>query len=642
MEKNETHPNCNSVEVIDVAGRTSSCLSLSNGSCDSLEVSDRFGLWHFGAGRLSVLVVGLLTLIVVPLNSLLAQNYGYTTSAGLITITSYTGTGGVVTIPGTINGMPVVGIGPFAFIGKSSLTSVTIPASVTSIGDSAFAFDTSLTNIAIGDAVTNIGNNSFAGCSGLINMGIPDSVTSIGNGAYSGCYGLTNVTIGSGVTNIGFVAFLRCTSLRAIEINAANQKYSSVDGVVLDKAQTTVILCPEGKSGAFSIPDSAATIGNSAFSGCTILGSVAIGKGVSGIGSYAFYNCTSLTNIAADAANPVFSSVDGVLFDKSQTSLIQCPGGRTGSYSIPNNVTNLGISAFQYCNSLTNVAIPGSVNAIGSFAFDSCTSLTNIAVDATNPNYSSADGVVLDKTQTTLIIYPGGKKGGYSIPTSVTSIGDKAFQDCYNLASVIISVNVTTIGSDAFLHCTGLTNMVIPSNVTRIGTGAFSGCGGLTNMTIGTGVTSIGDSALSDCTSLSTITIPASVTSLGSEVFYGCSSLASVYFMGNAPLAGNFDFFLTDSATVYYLPGTSGWQSTFSDQPAVLWNPTPQISGLANPFAFTITGSSNVVVVVEAATSLASPDWTPVSTNTLTDGSSSFSDPGSANYPARFYRLRSP
>src|SRR5258708_37633777 len=119
-----------------------------------------------------------------------------------------------------------------------------------------------------------------------------------------------------------------------------------------------------------------------------------------------------------------------------------------------------------------------------------------------------------------------------------------------------------------------------------------------------------------------------------------------VYFKGNAPTLVPLVFNGTPNLTVYYLPGTKGWGSRFGRQPAELWNPQVQTSGAdfgvrTNRFGFTINGTSGLIIVVEACTNLANPDWSPVGTNTLTGGSSYFSDPYWTNSPARFYRLRS-
>jgi hypothetical protein len=317
-------------------------------------------------------------------------------------------------------------------------------------------------------------------------------------------------------------------------------------------------------------------------------------------------------------------------------------------------------------------------------------------VDTNNPAYSSVDGVLFDKSQTTLIQYPAGKTGSsYTIPDSVTSIGDWAFSECSGLTSVTIANTVTSIGYEAFYYCTRLASVMIGNHVTSIEQGAFTGC------------------------SLTSVTLPNSVTNIGSVAFYG-SSLTDVYFQGNAPGLGA-NVFNDYYATLYYLPGTLGWTpqvqtsdasfgvrtngfgftisgtsglgivveactnlanpswspvqtitlaggsayfsdsqwanypsrfyrlltSTFGGLPVVLWNPQVQTADASfgvrtNGFGFTITGTSNLVVVVEACTNLANPIWSPVGTNILTGGSSYFSDPQWANYPARLYRLRSP
>jgi len=160
--------------------------------------------------------------------------------------------------------------------------------------------------------------------------------------------------------------------------------------------------------------------------GAVVIPSTINGLPVTRIGDFAFYYCTSLGAITVDALNSVYSSEDGVLFNKSQTLLIQCPGGKAGSYTIPNSVTNIEDGAFFSCTSLASVTIPNSVTSIGNEAFHYCTSLSAITVDALNSVYSSEDGVLFNKSQTLLIQCPEGKAGSYTIPNSVTSIGNDA------------------------------------------------------------------------------------------------------------------------------------------------------------------------------------------------------------------------
>jgi hypothetical protein len=145
------------------------------------------------------------------------------------------------------------------------------------------------------------------------------------------------------------------------------------------------------------------------------------------------------------------------------------------------------------------------------------------------------------------------------------------------------------------------------------------------------------------------VTIPGSVTSIGSSSFHYCTNLASIYFTGNAPTPANDSsvFPGDNNGTVYYLPGTTGWGTVFDGRPTRLWNPQVQTKSATfgvrtNQFGFNITGTSGLVIVVEACTNLVNPVWQPVSTNTLAGGSSYFDDPQWMNYHGRFYRLRSP
>jgi hypothetical protein len=486
----------------------------------------------------------------------------------------------------------VTTIGSSVFAGCSSLTDVTIPNSVASIGDYAFEYCESLTNVTISASVTNIGNYMFYFCN-LTSVTIPNSVTSIGMGAFGWCKSLTSVTILNGVGFIGMTAFAACTSLTSI-----------------------------------TIPNSVTSIGWRGFEYCSSLTNVTIGSGATNI-SEAFVDCTSLTAISVETNNPSYSSLEGVLFDKSQTTLIEYPGGKVGSYSIPNSVTSIAYKAFSGgCTSLTNVSIPNSFTNLDHNAFGECTSLTAINVETNNPAYSSVSGVLFNQSQTTLIIFHEGKVGSYSIPNSVTKIGDDAFAGCSSLASVSIPNSVTTIGSDAFAGCSSLTDVTIPNRITSIGHDAFA-----------------------YCTSLTNVTIPKSLTSIGDHAFTGCSSLALVYFQGNAPRLGAYVFgwgpgmpFV--NATAYYLPGRTGWGSSFGGIPTALWLPQAQVTDTSfgvktNQFGFKLTWVDGLSVVVEASPRLSNPVWSPVATNTLLGGSFYFTDPQWTNYPTRFYRVHS-
>ena len=417
-----------------------------------------------------------------------------------------------VTIPDS-----VTSIDQYAFYKCESLTSVTIPGSVTSIGVGAFAYCKSLTSVTIPNSVTSINYEAFRSCESLTSVTIPDSVTSIDMSAFWGCSSLTSVTIPDSVTSIGKQAFLDCTSLTSVTI--PDSVTSIGDSAFCNCKSLTSV----------TIPGSVTRIGEYAFSKCESLTSVTIPNSVTSIGWGAFSNCAALTGIRVAEGNSHYSSdASGVLFSKDKTTLVQCPGAFSGSYAIPNSVTSIGDYAFSGCSSLTSVTIPDSVTSIGKWAFSecksltsvtipgsvtsigvgafaSCTSLTGIWVAEGSSYYASdASGVLFNKDMTTLVQCPGAF-AAYTIPDSVTRIGERAFYYCTSLTSVTIPNSVRSIGKWAFSHCTSLTSVTIPNSVTSIGDGAFASCTSLTSVTIPNSVTYFGEWAFDDCTSLTDV-----------------------------------------------------------------------------------------------------------------------------------------
>lgn len=512
----------------------------------------------------------LLGLLLLAAPAAQAQFNCATNNGTTITITTYTGSGGAVIIPSTINNLPVTGIGYAAFYQKNSITSVTIDTNVTDIGNFAFAFCGHLTNVTMANSLTSIGDYAFEGC-GLTDISIPESVISIGEGTFG-----------------------ECDSLIAIAVAPGNLAYASVAGVLFDLGQTTLIEYPNGKVGnSYTIPTSVVSIWDDAFEDC-YLTNVILPDGLINVGDEAFFGCNGLTSV-----------------------------------SLPNGVASIGSEAFFNCLSLTNLTIPASVTSIADAPCVACYSLTTITVAEGNPAYSSVDGVLFDKTQTALLEFPGCPSVNYTIPGGVATIGD-----------------------DAFGYC-DVTSITIPNSVVSIGYSAFEQCANLTNVTIGSGVTSIGQYGFIACSGLTMVTIPNTVTNIGDFAFAGCGSLTGAYFEGNAPFDDGTVFNSDNNATVYYLPGTTGWGPTFGGVPTALWTqPNPVILTFspigvqAGGFGFTVSWATNLSVVVQACANLSNPVWQPLQTNTLAatpaGGTFYFSDPQWTNYPGRFYRISAP
>ena len=336
------------------------------------------------------------------------ENYAF---SGCSSLTS-------VTIPNS-----VTSIGWSAFWNCSSLTSITIPNSVTSIGTSAFYGCSSLTSITIPNSVTSIGKRAFYDCDDLTSVIIGNSVTSIGTSAFYGCSSLTSVTIPNSVTSIGSEVFSGCSSLTSINVGSNNPNYCSVDGVLFNKDQTTLIQYPKGNTRSeYTIHNSVTSIGNAAFRGCSSLTSITIPNSVTSIGSEVFRGCSSLTSINVDSNNPNYSSVDGVLFNEDQTTLVAYPGGKQGAYTIPNSVTSIGDYAFFNCYKLTSVTIGNSVTSIGSYAFESCFSLISVTFEGLTP--PTIGKYVFYNTNNCPIYVPYGTKDAYVAALNVNNTID--------------------------------------------------------------------------------------------------------------------------------------------------------------------------------------------------------------------------
>ena len=398
-----------------------------------------------------------------------AESDGYFTykeNESGITFTDYVGDETELVIPGKINDKKVTGIDG-AFYRCSSLTSITIPASV-----------------------KNIGAHAFQECSSLTSITIPAGVKSIGGCAFYGCSSLTSITIPAGVKSIEDFAFYGCDSLTSIIVDKGNKYYDSRDNcnaIIETKSNKLIYGCKKTV-----IPKSVTSIGARAFENCRGLTSIIIPEGVTNIGYSAFWGCSGLTSI-----------------------------------TIPKSVTSIDMDAFFECSGLTSITIPDSVTSIGDHAFGLCDKLV-ISCHKDSEIYKYAKGNYLPvitipatekpaKKGTTLTV--SSKKIKVKVTSSskknptvtVTKITDKNVKKLTIPAAVKVkgvTYKVTAISDKAFKGNKKLTTVTIGSNVTKIGKEAFSGCKNLKKITVTAGkLKTISKNAFKGINKKATITV---------------------------------------------------------------------------------------------------------------------------------------
>ena len=321
-------------------------------------------------------------------------------------------------------------IGEYAFHDCSGLTSLTLPAGITSIGSHAFDGCSGLTSLNLPAGITSIGSSAFQGCSGLTSLTLPAGITSIGDFAFSGCSGLTSLTLPAGITSIGDFAFWGCSGLTSLTLPAGIVSIGK--GAFLDCSGLT----------SLTLPDGITSIGDFAFQDCSGLTSLTLPAGITSIGSSAFWGCSGLKEVRFC----INDNLDTYLTKGHPYIYVDCGikyyinDKEITSIEIPSNVTTLGQYVFQECREFTSLTLPSSITEIGEGAFWGCSGLTSLTIP---------DGV------TSISDYAFALCSGLTsltIPSSVNSLGSYAFQECSSLRSIYVSWPTPIYAGDAFYN----------------------------------------------------------------------------------------------------------------------------------------------------------------------------------------------
>ena len=413
----------------------------------------------------------------------------------------------------------VTAIGSHAFDGCHSLTSITIPASVTTIGYSAFN-SCSFTSISIPASVISIDDYAFFNCNSLTTVTFADRFAGmLGSDVFSCCGNLTRTQ------------YDNCTYIKANDnpyflLSSCNNKNLSSYQIHEDvKIISGAVFEGCSRLSAIEIPAGVFSISDRMFCDCTSLTSIEIPASVTSIGSYAFYECGSLTSIEIPAS---VTSIGSCAF-------YYCTSLTSVTFAENSQLTSIGERAFLECISLTSIEIPTGVTSIGEWAFYNCTLLTDVYITDIavwcNIDFGNFSASPLQH-KGNLCLNGSELSGAISIPNGVKKIPECAFYYCNQITSVEIPASVISIADYAFEGCSSLVSVTFAegSQLISIGDYAFNGCKQLASIVIPTSVTSIGDAAFQICSSLVSIEIPASIIYIGPYAFNGCKSLVSVTF----------------------------------------------------------------------------------------------------------------
>lgn len=335
-----------------------------------------------------------------------------------------------------------------------SATECTVPeeidgAPVTEIAGSAFSECYFLKKLTVPDSVKIIGRQAFSACSELKTVKLPVEIEQMGAGAFDACPVLESVTLPKGITELPEATFYECEGLKTVIMPEGIEIIGSESFYGCESLSEIIF------------PNSLTSIGDYAFQGCSSLKTVTLTENVQNLGSYIFYGCKSLNDIETKDTNPMFASLDGVLFTKDGVTLVRYPEAKKEeSYTIPEGCTQLANGSFVDAVYLKNIDL-GSATVYGIDVFFRCTGLESIVIP---------EGA--ERASSNMFAYCSSMKS-VSFPSTLKSIDDYAFYTCAALTEVTVPEGTEKLGAYSFFNCIELRTLNLPDSITEIGDGAM-------------------------------------------------------------------------------------------------------------------------------------------------------------------------
>ena len=403
---------------------------------------------------------------------------------------------GTVTILSSVNNCPVVAVRDNAFYRCEEIISIIIPESVKSIGKNAFTYCGKLQTINIPNGITKIEQETFMGCFALKKINIPNGVTEIGDEAFYNS-GLEEIALPSGLQTIGDSAFsFTCIKEITVPETVTYIGYYALVGCESLEKMTIPFVGVTPSVSQENMSHMLINLFDNHYGPPESLKEVVVTAPCKVLGNAAFYDCANIEKI-----------------------------------TLPDTITSIEGNTFTGCSSLVDLTI-GNIESLPiDCGLYNLASLKNIYVGSDNPSYVFENGILFSKDKTEIILSPRGNGlTTYTVPSTVTSIGERAFFRNEKLENVTLHKGVTSIGDFAFNKCIALYSINLPETLSYIGQSAFYECKNLVEVVLPKGITAISSGAFYGCEKLTSVSIPNSVTEIGESAFCYCISLESVQF----------------------------------------------------------------------------------------------------------------